>query len=57
MGILENFEAWVNFDDDDSSLDDNLALKIFKEDVCENCGCKDEQSIKDLLSPEEPRQS
>ena len=53
MGILENFEAWVNFDDED----ENLALKIFKEDVCENCGCKDEQSIKDLLSPKEPRQS
>ncbi len=58
MGILENFEAWVNFDDEESQIsDDNLALKIFKEDVCENCGCKDEQSIKDLLSPEEPRQS
>ena len=56
MGILENFEAWVNFDDEESQIsDDNLALKIFKEDVCENCGCKDEQSIKDLLSPEEPR--
>ena len=39
MGILDNFEAWVNLDDDDS-----LALKIFKECVCENCGCKDEQN-------------
>jgi len=43
MGILDNFEAWVNFDEeDDSSLDDNLALKIFKEDVCDNCSCKEE---------------
>ena len=51
MGILDNFEAWVNFDDDD----DNLALKIFKEDVCDNCGCKDESNSKDILSSKDPR--
>ena len=39
MGILENFEAWVNLDDEDESL----ALKMFKECVCDNCGCKNEQ--------------
>ncbi len=53
MGILENFEAWVNFDDED----DNLALKIFKEDVCDNCGCKNESNNADILSAKEPRQS
>ncbi len=43
MGILENFEAWVNFDDEESQIsDDNLALKIFKEDVCDKCSCKEE---------------
>jgi len=51
MGILDNFEAWVNFDEED----DNLALKIFKEDVCDNCGCKDESDSKDILSPQDPR--
>lgn len=50
MGILDNFEEWVNFDDEDESL----ALKMFKECVCDNCGCKDETS-EDLLSPKEPR--
>lgn len=39
MGILDNFEAWVNFDDEEP--DDNLALQMFKECVCDNCGCKE----------------
>jgi hypothetical protein len=44
MAILENFEAWVNFDDEESQIsDESLALKMFKECICENCGCKDEQ--------------
>lgn len=50
MGILDNFEAWVTFGDEDS-----LALKIFKEDVCNNCGCKNESDSKDILSPQDPR--
>lgn len=51
MGILDNFEAWVNFDDED----DSLALKIFKKDVCDNCGCKNESNSEDILSPQDPR--
>ena len=44
MAILENFEAWVNFDNEESQIsDESLALKMFKECVCDNCGCKDEQ--------------
>ena len=39
MGILDNFEAWVNFDDEE---DESWALKIFKEDVCDKCSCKEE---------------
>ena len=52
MGILDNFEAWVNFDDKE---DESLALKMFKECVCDNCGCKDESNSEDLLSPKDPR--
>ena len=51
MGILDNFEAWVNFDDEEESL----ALKMFKECVCDNCGCKSESNSEDLLSPKESR--
>ena len=49
MGILDNFEAWVNFDDEEV-VNDGLALKMFKECVCENCGCKDEPNSEDILS-------
>ena len=52
MGILDNFEAWVNFDDKE---DEYLALKMFKECVCDNCGCKDESNSEDLLSPKDTR--
>ena len=54
MGILDNFEAWVTFDDEETPVNDSLALKMFKECVCDNCGCKDETS-KDILSPQDPR--
>jgi len=64
MGILDNFEAWVNFNDEEEKyappnplwLEDlNLATKIFKEDVCGNCGCKNESVSTDILSSEDPR--
>lgn len=61
MGILDNFEAWVTFgDEEETPVNDGLALKIFKEDVCDNCGCKDskeayESNSEDLLSPKDPR--
>lgn len=56
MGILDNFEAWVQiYDEDETPVNDSLALKMFKECVCDNCGCKDEQNSEDLLSPEDPR--
>lgn len=55
MGILDNFEAWVTFgDEEETPVNDSLALKMFKEDVCDNCGCKDDNS-EDLLSPKDPR--
>ena len=55
MGILDNFEAWVTFGDEEETLvNDSLALKMFKECVCDNCGCKDETS-EDILSPQDPR--
>lgn len=41
MGILDNFEAWVDLD--------NLATKVFKEEVCDNCGCKDEFNSTNIL--------
>ena len=47
MGILDNFEAWVDLD--------SLATKVFKEEVCDNCGCKSESNNEDLLSPKDPR--
>ena len=47
MGILDNFEAWVDLD--------SLATKIFKEEVCDNCGCKSESNSKGLLSPKDTR--
>lgn len=31
MGILDNFEAWLEAEDE------NLSVKTFKEDVCGNC--------------------
>jgi hypothetical protein len=56
MGILDNFEAWVTFNDEEETpVNDGLALKMFKEEVCNNCGCKDESNSKDLLSPEDSR--
>ena len=56
MGILDNFEAWVTFgDEDETPVNDSLALKMFKECVCDNCGCKDESNSEDLLSPKDPR--
>lgn len=61
MGILDNFEAWVTFgDEEETPINDSLALKMFKEDVCDNCGCKDskeayESNNEDLLSPKDPR--
>ena len=47
MGILDNFEAWVDLD--------SLATKVFKEEVCDNCGCKSESNSENLLSPKDPR--
>jgi hypothetical protein len=35
MGILENLEASINFEDD------NLQTKIFSETVCRNCSEKE----------------
>ena len=55
MGILDNFEAWVTFgDEEETPVNDSLALKMFKECVCDNCVCKDETS-EDILSPQDPR--
>ena len=51
MGILDNFEAWVDL----SKVEESLTTKIFKEEVCDNCGCKDEFNSKDLLSPKDHR--
>jgi hypothetical protein len=36
MGILDNFEAWLDFEED-IDKDPSLAVKIFKEDICDNC--------------------
>jgi hypothetical protein len=56
MGILDNFEAWVTFNDEEETpVNDGLALNMFKEEVCNNCGCEDESNSKDLLSPEDSR--
>lgn len=56
MGILDNFEAWVTFsDEEETPVNDSLALKMFKECVCDNCGCKDESNSEDLLSPKDTR--
>ena len=51
MGILDNFEAWVDL----SKVEESLTTKIFKEEVCDNCGCKSESNSEDLLSPKDPR--
>ena len=51
MGILDNFEAWLDFD----KLEESFAAKVFKEEVCDNCGCKSESNSEDLLSPKDPR--
>ena len=29
-------------------IEDKWATQLFKEEVCDNCGCKDESNIKDL---------
>ena len=50
MGILDNFEAWVDL----SEVEESLTTKIFKEEVCDNCGCKNDNS-ENLLSPEDLR--
>lgn len=61
MGILDNFEEWVEIDKTYTPPnplwleDPKWATQIFKEDVCDNCGCKDESNSKDLLSPQDPR--
>lgn len=39
MGILENFENWLEVDEPAWA---NLSTKIFSETVCENCQCKTE---------------
>lgn len=58
MGILDNFEAWITFgDEEETPVNDSLALKMFKEDVCKNCGCKDESDSKDILLAENTRES
>lgn len=45
MGILDNFEAWADLDKPHTPpnslwLEDKWATQIFKEEVCNNCGCK-----------------
>lgn len=41
MGILENFENWLEVDE---PAWQNLSSKIFSETVCENCQCKTEST-------------
>ena len=45
MEILDNFEAWADLDKPHTPpnslwLEDKWATQIFKEEVCNNCGCK-----------------
>jgi hypothetical protein len=39
MGILDNFEQWV-----DLGESPNLAAKIFSETVCKECSCNSEST-------------
>ena len=41
MGILENFENWLEVDE---PAWQNLSTKIFSETVCENCEVKTEST-------------
>jgi len=41
MGILDNFENWLEVDE---MAHQNLVSKIFSETVCENCQCKTESA-------------
>jgi hypothetical protein len=41
MGILENFENWLEVDE---PAWQNLSTKTFSETVCENCQCKTESA-------------
>jgi hypothetical protein len=41
MGILENFENWLEVDEPRWA---NLSAKTFSETVCENCQCKTEST-------------
>jgi hypothetical protein len=41
MGILDNFENWLEVDE---PAWQNLSTKIFSETVCENCQCKTEST-------------
>ena len=46
MGILDNFETWVDLDKPHTPPnplwleDPKWPTKIFHEEVCSNCGCK-----------------
>jgi hypothetical protein len=41
MGILENFENWLEVDE---PRWENLSTKIFSETVCKDCQCKTEST-------------
>lgn len=61
MGILDNFEAWADLDKPHTPPnplwleDPKWPTKIFHEEVCDNCGCKNESNSENLLSPKNPR--
>jgi NADH:ubiquinone oxidoreductase subunit E len=40
MGILDNFENYLELEPTEQTENDGLALKIFKEECCDNCNCK-----------------
>jgi hypothetical protein len=40
MGILDNFENYLELEPTEQPENDGLALKIFKEECCDNCNCK-----------------
>ena len=50
MAILENLETSIADDDgmpyNEKVINNGLALKVFEEEVCDNCSCK---PVNDLL--------
>lgn len=50
MPFLENLENAIFMDGTDD-VNDNLALKLFKDQCCESCLCKSEHEKQAVLKP------